>query len=201
MYFHCFRCRKLIPSIHQVVFTGEPNQPGTTKPEEGERHPYSVLNCDDTRESILPVVLFLQKIIRRRPFMIKTLENVMKRLLQSLVIFFVDTLSRSHLQHNCSYQCQPHASVKRSLILSVSTVLIHESTTSGYVFHFHRFTAQVDEQKSAYIKSLFYVNLPLAHNVFHIHVAFCRSYMAPRIAKSWPFSRLYILTEAVRAAT
>uniref|UniRef100_A0A7I4C3H3 W2 domain-containing protein n=1 Tax=Physcomitrium patens TaxID=3218 RepID=A0A7I4C3H3_PHYPA len=71
-------------TFFEVVFTGEPNQPGTTKPEEGERHPYSVLNCDDTRESILPVVLFLQKIIRRRPFMIKTLENVMKRLLQSL---------------------------------------------------------------------------------------------------------------------
>lgn len=73
--------------LHQVVFTGGRNQPGTTKPEEGERHMYSVLTCNDTRESILPVVLFLQKIIRRRPFMIKALENVMKRLLQSLVIF------------------------------------------------------------------------------------------------------------------
>jgi hypothetical protein len=69
----------------QVVFTGGPNQPGTTKPEEGARQPYSVLNCEATRESILPYVLFLQKIIRRRPFMIKTLENVMRRLLQSLV--------------------------------------------------------------------------------------------------------------------
>ena len=71
--------------MHQVVFTGGRNQPGTTKPEEGECHPYSVLNCEDTRGSILPVVLFLQKIIKRQPFMIKTLENVMKRLLQSLV--------------------------------------------------------------------------------------------------------------------
>ncbi|KAG0556742.1 hypothetical protein KC19_11G076400 [Ceratodon purpureus] len=74
-------------TFFEVVFTGGRNQPGTTKPEEGERHPYSVLNCEDTRESILPVVLFLQKIIRRRPFMIKTLENVMKRLLQSLELF------------------------------------------------------------------------------------------------------------------
>jgi hypothetical protein len=74
-------------TFFEVVFTGGRNQPGTTKPEEGERHPYSVLNCDDTRESILPIVLFLQKIIRRRPFMIKTLENVMKRLLQSLELY------------------------------------------------------------------------------------------------------------------
>jgi hypothetical protein len=71
--------------LSQVVFTGGRNQPGTTKPEEGDRQPYSVLNCEATRESILPYVLFLQKIIRRRPFMIKTLENVMRRLLQSLV--------------------------------------------------------------------------------------------------------------------
>jgi hypothetical protein len=74
--------------LWQVVFTGGPNQPGTTKPEEGVQQPYSVLNCESTRQSILPYVLFLQKIIRRRPFMIKTLENVMRRLLQSLVSFY-----------------------------------------------------------------------------------------------------------------
>ncbi|CAK9209457.1 unnamed protein product [Sphagnum troendelagicum] len=74
-------------TFFEVVFTGGPNQPGTTKPEEGARQPYSVLNCEATRESILPYVLFLQKIIRRRPFMIKTLENVMRRLLQSLELF------------------------------------------------------------------------------------------------------------------
>jgi hypothetical protein len=75
-------------TFFEVVFTGGPNQPGTTKPEEGAQQPYSVLNCESTRQSILPYVLFLQKIIRRRPFMIKTLENVMRRLLQSLVSFY-----------------------------------------------------------------------------------------------------------------
>jgi hypothetical protein len=74
-------------TFFEVVFTGGPNQPGTTKPEEGVQQPYSVLNCESTRQSILPYVLFLQKIIRRRPFMIKTLENVMRRLLQSLELY------------------------------------------------------------------------------------------------------------------
>lgn len=69
----------------QVVFTGGRNQPGTTKPEEGDRQPFSILNREPNRESILPYVLYIQKIIRRRPFMIKSLENVMRRLLQSLV--------------------------------------------------------------------------------------------------------------------
>jgi hypothetical protein len=77
-------------TFFEVVFTGGRNQPGTTKPEEGERQPYSVLNCEASRESILPHVLYIQKIIRRRPFMIKNLENVMRRLLQSLELYGVD---------------------------------------------------------------------------------------------------------------
>ncbi|KAL3701478.1 hypothetical protein R1sor_019500 [Riccia sorocarpa] len=77
-------------TFFEVVFTGGRNQPGTTKPEEGERQPYSVLNCEANRHAILPIVLYIQKIIRRRPFMIKNLENVMRRLLQSLELYGPD---------------------------------------------------------------------------------------------------------------
>ncbi|KAK1257879.1 hypothetical protein QJS04_geneDACA017398 [Acorus gramineus] len=70
-----------------VVFTGGRTQPGTTKPEEGDRHPYSILDYEPTREVILPFVLYIQKILRRRPFLIKNLENVMRRFLQSLELF------------------------------------------------------------------------------------------------------------------
>ncbi|EFJ31357.1 hypothetical protein SELMODRAFT_145222 [Selaginella moellendorffii] len=77
-------------TFFEVVFTGGRNQPGTTKPEDGERQPYAVLNCEATRPSILPYVLYIQKIIRRRPFLIKNLENVMRRLLQSLELFDAD---------------------------------------------------------------------------------------------------------------
>ncbi|CAN1235730.1 Leucine--tRNA ligase, cytoplasmic [Linum perenne] len=67
-----------------VIFTGGRTQPGTTKPDEGERHPYSFLDCEPQREAILPSVIYVQKILRRRPFLIKNLENVMRRFLQSL---------------------------------------------------------------------------------------------------------------------
>ncbi|KAL6002749.1 hypothetical protein ACLOJK_022969 [Asimina triloba] len=70
--------------LSKVLFTGGRTQPGTTKPDEGERHPFSVLDCEPTRETILPSVLYIQKILRRRPFLIKNLENVMQRFLQSL---------------------------------------------------------------------------------------------------------------------
>ena len=70
----------------QVVLSGGRLQPGTTKPEEGiDRHQWSIMNSPATRDDILPHVLFIQKILRRRPFMIKSLENVMRRWLQSLV--------------------------------------------------------------------------------------------------------------------
>ena len=71
----------------QVIFTGGRTQPGTTKPDEGERHPYSILDCEPKREAILPSVIYIQKILRRRPFLIKYLENVMRRFLQSLEFF------------------------------------------------------------------------------------------------------------------
>ncbi|XP_072980220.1 uncharacterized protein [Typha angustifolia] len=74
-------------TFFEVVFTGGRTQPGTIKPDEGERHSYSVLDCEAQRETILPSVLYIQKILRRRPFLIKNLENVMRRFLQSLELF------------------------------------------------------------------------------------------------------------------
>ncbi|KNA13892.1 hypothetical protein SOVF_112530 [Spinacia oleracea] len=74
-------------TFFEVIFTGGRTQPGTTKPDEGERHPYSVIHCEPTREDILPSVFFIQKILRRRPFLIKYLENVTRRFLQSLELF------------------------------------------------------------------------------------------------------------------
>jgi len=71
----------------QVVFTGGRTQPGTTKSDEGERHTYSVIDCQPKREAILPSVVYIQKILRRKPFLIKNLENVMRRFLQSLELF------------------------------------------------------------------------------------------------------------------
>lgn len=71
----------------QVVFTGGRTQPGTTKPDEGDHHPYSIIHCDPKREVILPSVIYIQKILRRKPFLIKNLENVMRRFLQSLELF------------------------------------------------------------------------------------------------------------------
>lgn len=77
-------------TFFEVVFNGGRNQPGTNKPEEGERQQYSILNCEASRHKILPHVLYIQKIIRRRPFMIKSLENVMQRQLQSLELYGQD---------------------------------------------------------------------------------------------------------------
>ncbi|KAF8388541.1 hypothetical protein HHK36_027216 [Tetracentron sinense] len=73
--------------LDSVVFTGGRTQPGTTKSDEGERHTYSIIDCEPKREAIIPSVLYIQKILRRRPFLIKNLENVMRRFLQSLELF------------------------------------------------------------------------------------------------------------------
>ncbi|KMZ70732.1 Basic leucine zipper and W2 domain-containing protein [Zostera marina] len=74
-------------TFFEVIFTGGRTQPGTIKLDEGAKHSYSVLDCESTRDAILPFVLYIQKILRRRPFLIKNLENVMRRFLQSLELF------------------------------------------------------------------------------------------------------------------
>ncbi|KAI4368258.1 hypothetical protein MLD38_016834 [Melastoma candidum] len=74
-------------TFFEVVFIGGQTQPGNVKPDEGERHPYSIIDCEPKREVILPSVIYVQKILRRRPFLIKNLENVMQRFLQSLELF------------------------------------------------------------------------------------------------------------------
>ncbi|KAJ3701619.1 hypothetical protein LUZ61_005324 [Rhynchospora tenuis] len=74
-------------TLFEVVFTGGRTQPGTIKPDEGEKHSYSVLDCEPKREAILPYVLYIQKTLRRRPFLIKNLENVTRKFLQSLELF------------------------------------------------------------------------------------------------------------------
>ncbi|KAL0824926.1 hypothetical protein Bca101_048603 [Brassica carinata] len=71
----------------EVVFIGGRTQTGSVKSDEGERHPYSIIDCEPNREAILPSVVYIQKILRRKPFLIKNLENVTRRFLQSLELF------------------------------------------------------------------------------------------------------------------
>ncbi|KAL7109624.1 hypothetical protein ACP275_06G185700 [Erythranthe tilingii] len=74
-------------TFFEVVFRGARTQPGTFKLDEGEHHPYAIIDCEPKREVILPSVIYIQKILRRKPFLIKNLENVMQRFLQSLELF------------------------------------------------------------------------------------------------------------------
>jgi hypothetical protein len=74
-------------TFFEVVFRGARTQPGTIKLEEGDCHPYSIIDCEPKREVILPSVIYVQKILRRKPFLIKNLENVMRKFLQSLELF------------------------------------------------------------------------------------------------------------------
>ncbi|GKV40175.1 hypothetical protein SLE2022_058450 [Rubroshorea leprosula] len=62
----------------EVVFTGGCTQPGTTKPDEGEHHPYSTIDCEPKCEVILPPVIDIQKILCLKPFLKKDLKMLCK---------------------------------------------------------------------------------------------------------------------------
>ncbi|GAQ78414.1 ARM repeat superfamily protein [Klebsormidium nitens] len=72
-------------TLFEVIFTGHALQPGSVVPlEDASDQPWNVLACEPTKSGILVYVSFVQKLIRRRPFLIKNLENNLQRLLQSL---------------------------------------------------------------------------------------------------------------------
>lgn len=76
-------------TLFEIIFMGGRLSAGV-KVLEGEKLPDYLMGQEATHEKLLPFVLLLQKIIRRRPFLIKSLENVLCKLIQSLEHFDKD---------------------------------------------------------------------------------------------------------------
>mmetsp|Transcript_6052 Transcript_6052/g.6914 ORF Transcript_6052/g.6914 Transcript_6052/m.6914 type:complete len:430 (-) Transcript_6052:239-1528(-) len=71
-------------TLFEVLFTGGRLSTGGTATEDGLRLETHVLGCEANRESISPYISAIQQILRRRPFLIKNLENILRRLMQQL---------------------------------------------------------------------------------------------------------------------
>eukprot|EP00270_Netrium_digitus_P001656 TRINITY_DN1180_c0_g2_i1.p1 TRINITY_DN1180_c0_g2~~TRINITY_DN1180_c0_g2_i1.p1 ORF type:complete len:413 (-),score=59.86 TRINITY_DN1180_c0_g2_i1:405-1643(-) len=127
-------------TFFEVVFCGGRFQPGSTKLEDmGERQPWNVLNCEPTKDAILPHVLFLQKILRRRPFMIKSLENVMRRALQSLELFSVsDRAKLAVLAALCYSQRFTGLAPDVVFITLLNDTLVTKGTSLGVISDFFK---------------------------------------------------------------
>lgn len=73
-------------TLFEIIFMGGRMSAGV-KVVEGEKLPDYLMGCEATHEKLLPFIILLQKIIRRRAFLIKSLENVLCKLIQSLEHF------------------------------------------------------------------------------------------------------------------
>eukprot|EP00897_Mesotaenium_endlicherianum_P009042 jgi/Mesen1/8166/ME000438S07269 len=125
-------------TFFEVVFSGGRMQPGTTKPEDGaERQNTNVLAEVPTREAIMRHVLFLQKILRRRPFMIKSLENVMRRSIQSLELYSVEDRNKmAVLAALCFSQRFTGLSPEFVFTALLNDALVAKGTSLGFVTEF-----------------------------------------------------------------
>lgn len=54
---------------------------------EGQKLEFNVMACEATREAILPYIKFFQTQVRRKPFLIKNLENTLVKLIMSMDFF------------------------------------------------------------------------------------------------------------------
>ncbi|CAI5947361.1 unnamed protein product [Closterium sp. NIES-64] len=113
---------------------------GTTKPEEGaERQPWNVLSSPPTKEGVLKHVLFIQKILRRRPFMIKSLENVLRRWVQSLEMYEPEERKRlAVLTALCFSQRFTGLAPDVIFIALLNDTLVTKGTSLGFITDFFR---------------------------------------------------------------
>ena len=74
--------------LFEVAFAGRILVGGGSVPskEEGKLLPFCILKCDE-REQIVPYVKWFQAMIRRRPFLVKSLENTLIKLILSLEFY------------------------------------------------------------------------------------------------------------------
>eukprot|EP00898_Chlorokybus_atmophyticus_P005564 jgi/Chlat1/6008/Chrsp4S06320 len=71
-------------TLFEVIFTGGRMSSGGRVAEDSAIQPFAIINAPSNKESLQPYVTMVQKIIRRRPFLIKNLENMLCKLIQSL---------------------------------------------------------------------------------------------------------------------
>lgn len=71
-------------TLFECIFTGGRLAHGAAGAEDAVKMPQYVLSTDGSRERILEFIVLMHNLIRRRPFLIKNLENTLKRLIQSL---------------------------------------------------------------------------------------------------------------------
>lgn len=73
-------------TLFEVLFAGGRMAAGgnVVSEKETKRLDFTVMSAEADRESILPYIKMFQQLIRRRPFLIKSLENTLSKLLKSL---------------------------------------------------------------------------------------------------------------------
>ncbi|KAF5836610.1 armadillo-type protein [Dunaliella salina] len=74
-------------TLFEVFFTGGRLATGATLAEGGARLQQNILASEPKREAILPFIKVFQSLTRRRPFLIRGLENTLVKLLLSLEFF------------------------------------------------------------------------------------------------------------------
>lgn len=73
--------------LFEVAFAGARLTTGGNVASEGKRLDFNILACPADREAIVPIIKWFQTLIRRRPFLVKSLESTLIKLLLSLEFY------------------------------------------------------------------------------------------------------------------
>jgi hypothetical protein len=73
--------------LFEVAFAGARLASGGHAAADGKTLPFNILACPAEREAIMPYIKWFQGMIRRRPFLVKALENTLIKLILSLEFY------------------------------------------------------------------------------------------------------------------
>mmetsp|Transcript_17942 Transcript_17942/g.24820 ORF Transcript_17942/g.24820 Transcript_17942/m.24820 type:complete len:426 (-) Transcript_17942:304-1581(-) len=126
-------------TLYEVLFTGGRLGIGAGAAEEGEQTmDYHVLAVPCTKEAIQPFLSCFSVILRRRPFLIKNLENILKRLLQQLEHY--NEQQRDTLAYATALVFTRKLGIppENLMLVLVNDVLIAKGTMLRFVTHFFK---------------------------------------------------------------
>uniref|UniRef100_A0A7S0WTD3 W2 domain-containing protein n=1 Tax=Pyramimonas obovata TaxID=1411642 RepID=A0A7S0WTD3_9CHLO len=128
-------------TLFEVFFTGArlSTAAGAVAEEaDKEKMEYNILSVEGTKESVMPFIKVFQIILRRRPFLIKNLENLLKRLLTQLEHYTEDQQDRTALALSLTFTNKLGIPPENLMVTLNNDALVAKGTILRFITSFFK---------------------------------------------------------------
>lgn len=123
-------------TLFEVIFTGGRLSTGQEKDAGGLRLDQSILSSDANRGSLKPFFESIQQILRRRPFLIKNIENVLRRLLQQLEHYTTEQQDKLAVATSLTFAMKLGLPPENVFLVLINDVMVAKGTSLHFMTSF-----------------------------------------------------------------